>query len=112
MRWFERASLAGDDVAAFNLAVMLDEGTVVPEDNLGAAKFYGLAAQRGNVDAMVNLGLMFESGEGVRRNPAAAQELFRQAADRGDPLGQQKLDPIATGSVIHAAMVAKMDRPK
>ncbi|MFD2344450.1 tetratricopeptide repeat protein [Sinorhizobium terangae] len=104
--------MAGDDVAAFNLAVMLDEGKAVPEDNLEAAKFYGLAAERGNVDAMINLGLMFESGEGVRRNPVAAQELFRQAANRGDPLGQQKLDPIATGSVLRTAMLAKMDQSK
>ncbi|WEX79097.1 hypothetical protein PYH37_002682 [Sinorhizobium numidicum] len=88
---------------------MLDEGRLVAEDNARAAKFYRLAAERGNVDAMVNLGLMLESGEGVSRNPAAAQDLFGQAADRNDPLGRQKLDPIITGSVSDAVL-SKTDR--
>ena len=32
-QWFERASVARDNLGAFNLAVMLDEGKQLPEDN-------------------------------------------------------------------------------
>ncbi|WVT75479.1 tetratricopeptide repeat protein [Sinorhizobium chiapasense] len=112
MEWFERASLAGDDVAAFNLAVMLDEGQLVPEDNSKAAKFYRLAADRGNVDAMVNLGLMLENGEGIAKDMPAARNLFRKAANEGDAFAERKLAELAGDDTFQTAMLGKTSRIK
>ncbi|WP_349437763.1 tetratricopeptide repeat protein [Pararhizobium sp. A13] len=70
---------------------MLDEGTQVPEDNQKAAQFYRLAAERGNVDAMVNLGLMLENGEGMQADPVAATAMFKKAAEKGDAFAVAKI---------------------
>ncbi|WP_336173288.1 tetratricopeptide repeat protein [Ensifer sp. MJa1] len=112
MEWFERASLAGDDAAAFNLAVILDEGKLVPEDNAKAARFYRLAADRGNVDAMVNLGLMLENGEGIAKDIPAARNIFRKAANEGDVFAGQKLAELSAGDALETAMLGKMSRIK
>ncbi|WP_371826572.1 tetratricopeptide repeat protein [Ensifer sp. PDNC004] len=112
MAWFERASLAGDDVAAFNLAVILDEGKLVAEDNAKAAKFYRLAADRGNVDAMVNLGLMLENGEGINKDIPAAREIFRKAANEGDAFAGQKLAELSVRDGFETAMLPKASRVK
>ncbi|MGO4619095.1 tetratricopeptide repeat protein [Ensifer sp. 2YAB10] len=110
MEWFERASLAGDDVAAFNLAVILDEGKLVAEDNRRAAKFYRLAADRGNVDAMVNLGLMLENGEGTAKDLPAAHAMFRKAAKEGDAFAGQKLAELTADETFQTAMLGKTSR--
>ncbi|WP_312033039.1 tetratricopeptide repeat protein [Ensifer sesbaniae] len=112
MEWFERASLAGDDVAAFNLAVMLDEGKLVPEDNGKAAKFYRLAADRGNVDAMVNLGLMLGNGEGIAKDIPAARNMFRKAANEGDTFAERKLAELDGNDAFQTAMLGKTSRIK
>ena len=116
-RWFERAAQAKDDLGAFNLAVMLDEGKLVPEDNAKAAKFYAIAAERGNVDAMVNLAMMLQAGEGVARDTAAARDLLTKAAIAGDdgaiaalatePAETAMIDDGVTGSIAAAAPVLK-----
>ncbi|WP_429123132.1 tetratricopeptide repeat protein [Ensifer sp. 4252] len=112
MEWFERATLAGDDVAAFNLAVILDEGKLVPEDNARAARFYRLAVERGNVDAMVNLGLMLETGEGVTRDLPAARAVFRKAAAEGDAYAERKFAELSGANNFETAMLDKMSRIK
>ncbi|WP_309140260.1 tetratricopeptide repeat protein [Ensifer sp. ENS10] len=112
MEWFERASLAGDDVAAFNLAVILDEGKLVPEDNAKAAKLYRLAADRGNVDAMVNLGLMLENGEGTAKGIPAARAIFRKAANEGDAFAERKLAELTGNDALQTAMLGKTSRIK
>ncbi|WP_343213942.1 tetratricopeptide repeat protein [Ensifer oleiphilus] len=112
MEWFERATLAGDDVAAFNLAVILDEGKLVPEDNAKAVRFYRLAVERGNVDAMVNLGLMLETGEGVARDLPAARAVFRKAAAEGDAYAERKVAELDGASDFETAMLDKTSRIK
>ncbi|WP_343215814.1 tetratricopeptide repeat protein [Ensifer sp. M14] len=112
MEWFERASLAGDDVAAFNLAVILDEGRLVPEDNAEADRFYRLAVERGNADAMVNLGLMLETGEGVARDLPAARAVFRKAAAEGDAYAERKVAELSSASDFETAMLDKTSRIK
>ncbi|WP_320416823.1 tetratricopeptide repeat protein [Ensifer sp. LC163] len=112
MEWFERASLAGDDVAAFNLAVILDEGKLVPEDNARAATFYRLAVERGNVDAMVNLGLMLETGEGMTKDLPAARAVFHKAAAEGDAYAGRKFAELSGANNFETAMLDKTSRIK
>ena len=52
-----------------------------------AITLYRLAADRGDLRAMVSLGLILENGDGVTRNPKAAYELYARAAERGSPDG-------------------------
>ncbi|HEV7323246.1 MAG TPA: tetratricopeptide repeat protein [Ensifer sp.] len=99
-------------MASFNLAVILDEGKLVPEDNGKAAKFYRLAADRGNVDAMVNLGLMLQNGEGINKDLPAAREIFRKAANEGDAFAGQKLAELSAGDAFETAMLGKGNRIK
>jgi uncharacterized caspase-like protein len=52
-----------------------------------AIKFYRLAAEQGNLRAMVSLGLILEAGDGVPRDPKGAYSLYERAAERGSPDG-------------------------
>nr|WP_320410520.1 hypothetical protein [Ensifer sp. LC499] len=94
------------------MAVILDEGKLVPEDNGKAARFYRLAAERGNVDAMVNLGLMLQNGEGIAKDIPAARDIFRKAANEGDAFAGQKLAELSAGGGFETAMLPKASRIK
>ena len=56
-----------------------------------AAKWYGLAAERGQVDSQFNLALMLERGEGIAQNDALAEKWFKRAAEQGDVEAQAQL---------------------
>jgi Sel1 repeat len=104
-----RAADAGHELAAFNVAAMLDSGRGVPRDVAQAAIWYARAAARGNQRAAFNLGQLYERGEGVPPNfdlsrawyassdlPAGRERLARlkQNIDRPDYLhAPQPLSP-------------------
>lgn len=70
--WLERAALAGQVDAQFDLAVLLASGMGVAQDLPAARNWYFRAAQAGNTNAMRNLSLMQARGQGGARSFRAA----------------------------------------
>lgn len=64
---------------------LLARATIAAGDVEGAIRLYRLAADRGDLRAMVSLGLMTKSGRGVPQNMAAALRLYQRAAKLGSP---------------------------
>ena len=77
------AALAGDPMAAYEVAVRLAEGRAVPEDDEAAAHWFERAAKRGLAPAQFRLASLYEKGIGVKRNLGMARDLYRAAADKG-----------------------------
>ena len=77
------AALAGDPSAAYEVAVRLADGRVVPEDDEAAAHWFDHAAKKGLAPAQFRLASLYEKGIGVKKNLATARDLYRAAADRG-----------------------------
>ncbi len=55
----------GNASAQYNLGLMYEDGTVVPQDYIEALKWFRLAADQGEACAQRNLGLMHDNGCGV-----------------------------------------------
>lgn len=49
-----------------------------------AAKYYKIAADNGQINAMNNYALMIDNGEGVKMNKEEAAKYYKIAADKGD----------------------------
>jgi TPR repeat protein len=81
----------GDARAQYNLGLMYDNGTGVPQDYAEAVKWYRLAADQGNAIGRFNLGVMFNKGNGVIQNYVEAAKWYRLAADQGDAYAQSNL---------------------
>jgi localization factor PodJL len=77
------AALAGDPMAAYEVAVRLAEGRAVPQDDEAAAHWFERAAKRGLAPAQFRLASLYEKGIGVKRNLGMARDLYRAAADKG-----------------------------
>ncbi|MEQ1668881.1 MAG: tetratricopeptide repeat protein, partial [Sulfuriferula sp.] len=80
----------------YNLGVLYFEGKDVPQDYIEAAKWYGAAADQGDMQAQFNLGLMFYRGIGLPQNYLYAYDLFELAAGQGNERAQQGMDAILT----------------
>ena len=117
MRWFRRAANQGHAKSQFELGVMHQRGLspsgssprvindpvtgfgVAPAPNhqrLGisyaeAAKWYGLAANQGLVEAQYNLGLMYASGGGVPEDYVRAYVWWTVAKRHGNEQAATKL---------------------
>lgn len=77
----------GDADAQFNLAQAYRMGRGVRQDMAKAEELYGLAAQRGHLQAADNYGLLlFQRGDRSRAMP-----YIQAAADRGEPRAQYVL---------------------
>lgn len=89
--WFERAAIAGDAEAAFELGKMLLSGRGVPRrDYVGAAVWLERAANEAkdprtasSADLLFMLGLVYLRGGEVEQNEAMAMSLMKRAADLG-----------------------------
>ena len=57
-------------------------------DYAKAMKYYHIAAERGNTDAMNDIGFMYERGLGVTKDDAEATKWYRKAAEQGNASGQ------------------------
>ncbi|MEW9922277.1 caspase family protein [Marimonas sp. MJW-29] len=64
---------------------LLARATIAAGDAEGAIRLYRVAAERGDLRAMVSLGLMTEAGHGVPENKVAALRLYNRAARLGSP---------------------------
>jgi localization factor PodJL len=78
------AALAGDPLAAFEVAARFAEGRNVPQDMAAAVAWYKRAAETGLAPAQYRLGSIYEKGIGVARDPAEAQAWYRRASDAGN----------------------------
>jgi len=72
------------DLAAMQVALFYSRGIFVKQDYKEAAKWYNLAAAKGNDVAMFHLGLIYQEGLGVEADPSKALEWWQKAADKGN----------------------------
>jgi len=73
VRWYRLAAGQGCQRAAYNLALLLDQGPEALRDPEGAFHWYEFAAQQGDAAAMGNAGLCCLMGRGV---PQQTEEAF------------------------------------
>lgn len=78
------AALAGDPVAAFEVAARYAEGRSVPQDMAAAVAWYEQAAEAGLAPAQYRLGSIYEKGLGGVRDVGAAQEWYTRATEAGN----------------------------
>ena len=63
---------------------------VVPKDHTIAAKWFMLAASKGNADAQYILGGLYRRGKGVPKNQETALNWYKLAAKQGHALAQNR----------------------
>lgn len=81
----ERIEHNPQDAAAMTLlGELYGQGLGIPIDPAAAAQWYALAAERGDVNAMVALALHKLDGIGTARDPKGAVALLEKAAEHGN----------------------------
>ena len=100
-------ALGGDSEAQFQLAVIYQNGRLVPQDQPQAREWLLKAAQQGHVKAMFNLGVTYGDGLGVPGDDAEAFTWYQAAANEGDPRAHFNL-----GSFYMAGRGTPIDGPK
>lgn len=83
--WYQRAASQGYLKAQLHLAVMYEEGEVIPRNQSSSFEWYLKAAQQGHTSSQLRVALMYEKGQGVTLNESAASEWYQRAASRGNP---------------------------
>ena len=87
---------SSDSAAAMTLvAELFKDGLGFRKDPAEAAKWYILAAKRGDREAAFALGRAYMTGEGVKKDRATAIAFLKKAADKGNPAAQYNLGIIA-----------------
>jgi TPR repeat protein len=66
-------------------------GEGVPKDDAEAARWYRMAAERGDADAQRNLAQLFKDGTGVAQDYSRAAYWCRRSAEQGHSVGQAML---------------------
>lgn len=66
-------------------------GEGVPKDDAEAARWYRMAAERGDADAQRNLAQLFKDGVGVAQDYSIAADWCRRSAEQGHSVGQAML---------------------
>ncbi len=66
-------------------------GYHVKADHAEAAKWFRIAADKGQRDVMTDLGIMYWSGDGVERSEKTAIHYWRKALNAGDARAEEKL---------------------
>ena len=61
-----------------NLGIMYQCGNGVEQNIEEAIKYYKMAVEKGDIDAMYNLGSMYQYGDGVEQNYEEAIELYQE----------------------------------
>jgi len=87
---------AADQSSRFRLAVALEHGEGVAQDQARARALYCAEARGGNVDAVFALGWMYANGRGGDRSDEAAAALFAMAAAAGHPQAANLRRALAT----------------
>lgn len=87
--WWEQAALDGSANAAYRLGVAHNDGvasdtqTVISRDFAEAAKWYMMAAERGDERAHFDLGALYDNGQGVPKSDELAAKWYLAGAERG-----------------------------
>lgn len=97
----------GEAEAQFQLAVICQNGRLVPQDQTQAREWLLKAAGQGHVKAMFNLGVTYGDGLGVPVDDAEAFKWYQAAANEGDPRAHFNL-----GSFYIAGRGTSVDGPK
>ena len=105
----------------FYLGVIYSQGDGVPQVYSEAARWFGLAADKGDPQAQYNLGLAYAQGQGVPQDNVTAHMWFNLAAarfpdTRGRDLATTNRDVVANkmnaDQVTEAQNLARQWRPK
>ena len=78
--WFRRAAEQGQTDARFQLALLLEKGDGVPQDEAEARRLYAQAAEQNDTASMMNLALMLDRGRGGPADLDAAIGWYVRAA--------------------------------
>jgi hypothetical protein len=90
-KWYRRAFVHGDAIAAVRLGEILSRGDEgVPKNVNEAIKLWNWAATLGNAYAQLHLGESYMSGNGVTRDLAKAHEFLTKAGSSIDVSKQLK----------------------
>jgi localization factor PodJL len=93
-----KAAGEGDPLALFEIGARYTEGRGVATDLKEAARWYGLAADRGFAPAEYRLANLYEKGQGVERDLNRARGLYEVAAGKGNASAMHNLAVLlATG---------------
>ena len=79
---------AGDMRAQFALAVMYQNGTMVPQSDIEAVKWFEKAADQGDAKAQFMMGNAYLKGRGTICDDVEAVKWYQKAADQGSAEGQ------------------------
>jgi TPR repeat protein len=86
---------AGNEGAQIATGMMYLQGQGVPQDFKEAVKWFRLAADKGNTEAMGFLGAIFhDGGNGVAQDYREAAKWYKLAAQKGDADAQENLGHI------------------
>jgi len=85
MKWFRRASEAGDLLGTNEVGVLYQKGLGVEVDYGEAMNWYRKAADSGSDSAMYNIGVLCEDGLGVTRTATWPSPGIARPAPRGMP---------------------------
>jgi hypothetical protein len=110
--WSE-AARAGNARAAFDLGLLYDLTSPLPDHAAKAFGWYQQAAQAGLADAEFNVAVMLDSGQGVARDGAAAALWYGRAAAHGNARAAYDLAQLyaaGDGVALNSAMAAAWAR--
>jgi uncharacterized protein len=85
LRWFLSVAEVGDGDVLLNVAkIYSSTGGGVPQDGTEALRWYRLAADKGNEEALCFIGKTYETGDGVDQDFSEAMRWYQLAAERGN----------------------------
>jgi TPR repeat protein len=85
LRWFLSVAEIGDGDVLLNVANLYNStGGGVPRDGAEALRWYRLAADKGNEEALCFIGKMYETGDGVNQDFSDAMRWYQLAAEKGN----------------------------
>ncbi len=90
------AAMAGDPVAAYEIAARYFDGRGVEANGVEALRWFELARAAGSVPAAYRLGGIYEKGQGVTKNLSEARRYYLLAAEGGHIKAMHNL------AVLHA----------
>ena len=92
----EKLAKAGNTNAQLTLGRIYFEGRAGEKQSYDKAfRYYKMAAEQDNAQAMFNVGLCYDAGYGVKKNPDEAVRWYYRAADGGVPEAQANASIIA-----------------
>lgn len=75
----------------FRYATMLHAGDGVAMNRKEAARFFKMAANKGDSNSMYNYGMMLRNGDGIAKNRKESDRYLNMAAIRGNPIAITEL---------------------